>query len=336
MSTIDQTEPTTSSRAAADPPAAGRRRRVRLAVCTVLAGIALVAGGIALAPRVERAARWWRVRRLEGQELQALDAEAQAAIVDDLRALWPGALGEDDEVTSAFPLWMGPGLVARLRTGSGRSLWAVVLVQQLVMIPGDSRAAVLLVNDGGDLRNELEDFSTGWRIRIDSVGAERHGARVDLVIETSASMGGGPCARQVLALIEAEDRVALVRAEAADGTFYANSYRHPNHTLGPRVRGRDDAASSLAGLASPDPVRRLEVLVWLGGDHAPVADPDRASVLTETVTDSEAAAAVCASPRARELVEALVDSADPWTAEAAAHALAALASPETTAVDGSR
>ena len=100
-----------------------------------------------------------------------------------------------------------------------------------------------------------------------------------------------------------------------------NSYRHPNHTIGPSPEER-----SLEGwreaLLRGGWGARLEALVWLGGDHASGDEHER--VLHESREDAELVRALRGDADVRKEADHLAHSADAWTREAAAAVQACL------------
>lgn len=139
----------------------------------------------------------------------------------------------------------------------------LLLVKPLIIVPGESRAAVHFLSSTG---NHLgcSDFSTGWR--SDVVDAVlRHEAHVkDPIIEIQGSGVFSRSATTRLLYGIADNRVALIRVEDTDGTL------RPNFGSGPEPPGRT-VEEWEALLWSSEPVPVLEALTWVGSfDREPM------------------------------------------------------------------
>lgn len=229
-----------------------------------------------------------------------------------------------DALNPFGPRWE-PALRAQLRPGPGRPDRLVdVSLGHITMIPGQSHAKVVLCDEDGDALGTYA-FSTGWRLDCDSASIVQYPGRAEtdlLLIECSeATFRTGPALKEYFG-VTADDRLAIARLAAPDGTFAGfpdYSSGHPLGTIPPRRTSREWRDV----LAGPDPISVLEALNWLGGDHLDAAfSLDRPSnVLLEPAEHAQDATAAIDDQAVRDAVRALAGSTDPWIAEAAATVL---------------
>lgn len=199
-----------------------------------------------------------------------------------------------------------------------------VALQHLFMIPGQSAAKVELSDEDGD-EIETYEFSTGWRIDCRSARVVPYPGRAgtELVeISCAPAINGRMLSKQYYG-VTPDDRLALIRFETAEGVFGGlTMYTYPNHTIGP-VPPRRAPAEWRAALDSGDPVRVLEALMWIGGDHAPPGGAgDGASV--EDGESASNAWALRADAAVTSSVRSLAASRDSWIASAAIATLSAI------------
>jgi len=213
----------------------------------------------------------------------------------------------------------------------GPSPWRVVrLGGHVLLIEADILVAVpdtfdLVVHAFGEEGNHLSSasFSGGWRIVVN--GAQAAGVaelRAPLLrLDSFPESNGRDVARQYYAVVR--DRLVLVRLEDSEGRALENHYAAPNHTIGPRPPERTSQEWEEA-LESNDPVSILEVLVWLGGGHAPAfTDPDP-RIHRESRAEADLVHAVRTSLPVRARVAELESSPNAWVRDAALLAAKAL------------
>ncbi|HEY8503934.1 MAG TPA: hypothetical protein VIL46_05090 [Gemmataceae bacterium] len=191
----------------------------------------------------------------------------------DLRSLEPDRirelLGHMSELglERAYQDWIdlyGPLHVWDFRNEKGQLL--LFEADKISPHPGRTRITLTVLNDSGKVVSET-DLTTGWRcyLRDAKLQAAAGGGYPLVVLETGLGSGPGPnVGEQYYAWIG--QRFELVRLEDSDGKATRNRY-HINHfRCGPTVPELTEA-EWVADLASPDRLRVLRALVWLGGVH---------------------------------------------------------------------
>ncbi len=116
--------------------------------------------------------------------------------------------------------------------------------------------------------------------------------------------------RQVFSLLD--ETPVLIRLETRRGLVARNSYGHPDGQFGPDLPARTSEEWE-AALRASDPIEVLRSLVWLAGHHEHLADAPYATYH-----------AVRKRPGVVEQLQVLKESCDPWIAEAARQAGAAI------------
>lgn len=144
--------------------------------------------------------------------------------------------------------------------------------QHIFMIPGGSSASILLLSAGGAEISSW-NFSTGWRIDIQSASMsfdDKLQARV-ITIYTAPVSNGGDVAKQYFALVD--DKLYFIRMEDSKGTLIRNDYLRP---FGGELPAKD-LAGWTALLESPKLPLRLAALTYLSGKYiAHMKDPELA------------------------------------------------------------
>jgi hypothetical protein len=174
-----------------------------------------------------------------------------------------------------------------------------------IIMPGSSGATVHFLDNSGKLRRSME-FSTGWRIEIESARLRPEHALRGVVLEVrSAPLNNGrDVCRQVYGLLD--DRLALLWLEDSLGNFIPNIYEAPNHTIGPDALIRS-AKQWEEALACDQPMVVLEALAWLGGEHRRNLSP--VDFDAEKVEEARLVASVRTRTRARKILDDLSRSA---------------------------
>lgn len=173
-------------------------------------------------------------------------------------------------------------------------------------IPGQSYATVHFLDGSGKLVNTVE-FSTGWRIDIDSAIMQDDpglkGYCID--VRSSPAIGGRDVRRQVYGIIGG--RLALLWLEDSEKKMISNTYYAPNHTIGPEVPKRT-AQEWEQALSSPRRMVVLETLAWLGGEHRRDLSATPENVSMEDIESARLVAAVRQRPAVRKTLKELCSS----------------------------
>jgi hypothetical protein len=187
--------------------------------------------------------------------------------------------------------------------------------QHIFMIPGVSRAAVHFLDSTGGYLG-CSDFSTGWRIDLDSaIFRSDKVLGVQLIeILTKPIINGCDIRRQVYGVFD--HRLALLRLEDSSGQLVVNNYYNPNHTIGPNASARmpDEWEQSLLSI---EPARVLEALTWLGGEHRTNLTSALDNIGVENVDSAKTVVEVRNRPNVRNAIDELCQSENQWIKEAA-------------------
>jgi hypothetical protein len=192
---------------------------------------------------------------------------------------------------------------------NGRTRYVVLMVQPEFIVPGSSRAFVVLLG-ASTKRIASWSFATGWRITPASASFEfsKEAGSELMIINMAQFVNGRDVAREYFAIND--DRLRLVRIENHNGEAVQNEYSSPNSEIGvvPNATTVDEWAKMLE---SKDRAVVLSVLTFLGGQHS-IEPP-----LFQESTYGTVVQKLIGNPRIRELVEGLSNSDNRWVRQAA-------------------
>lgn len=212
-------------------------------------------------------------------------------------------------IPAGFMRELSPWHIWKLRT-----LYVVLLGQNLAMIPGGTSACIQLF-DAGLTRIGSWSFQTGWRnLLIDASLESSPQVGADLlVLRTSPVINGRDIAKEYFAL--GNDRLRVIRLEDSKGAAVQNDYVFPNYEIGviPSARSVEDWTRLLQ---SKDKSDVLSALVFLGGRHL---DEKERMTLPEPHESSYAALfqQLVDTPSIHDSITELTKSDNPWIREAA-------------------
>jgi hypothetical protein len=249
-------------------------------------------------------------------DLRKLEEGPKAELAKLLAATLP------EKYRAEGPWAFEPWFVWRSESANGQNGFILFQGLHIFVIPGQSHAAVHLLDDSGKLLHSV-DFSTGWRIDIDSASLQHEPTLKGQIIAVRSSpvINGREVSRQVYGVIN--NRVALLWLEDSGEKLLSNIYHAPNHTIGPDVPKRT-AEEWEQALASVQPTVVLEALTWLGGDHRRDLSATPQNVSIEDLEAAKLVAAVRQRPGVRKALGELSRSANERIHQAAKVALAQL------------
>ncbi|MGL4550429.1 MAG: hypothetical protein ACRC33_04515 [Gemmataceae bacterium] len=181
----------------------------------------------------------------------------------------------------------------------------------------------LLSGEGNVLAESLVATSCCSDLFHPRLEASPDGGYPLVVFEARLVAGGGGPVEEVQYYGCVGRRFDLVRVEDGHGAAGRNYYLHEGRTVGPRKPRRDWTEDEcLADLTSGDRLRALRTLVWLGGRHWDLKEPDLKEGRRQTpISESGDQVRLVRKLRGHEKVVPLLkrwsDGDDRWLREAA-------------------